>query len=145
MRYDLRFKQDNFGVFHRLPDYIPDAWLERITVELDADCHVHFLWTGWNNGEGHAKFKRGGKTLYCHRDIVERVERRTLTRWNYVDHKCARKNCLNYYHLEAVSPGENTRRGPGGQQQYKPAGAYQEPEPSSATWQEKYGDPLDGV
>lgn len=128
-----------------VPDYIPTHWLDRITLEWgpdrDGNMRWHYLWTGWNNGEGHAKVRHQGKAIYCHRDIVERVEGRKLSRWNYVDHRCERKNCLNYDCLEAVPPGENTRRGPGAHQQFKPADAYVEPERSPAT----YGEPLDGL
>lgn len=128
------------------PDYIPLEWCNRIYPEWgpdrDGNMRWHLLWTGWNNGEGHAKVRRQGAAIYCHRDIVERVEQRKLSRWNYVDHRCERKNCLTYECLEAVRPGENTRRGPGAQHQFKPAGAYQEPEPRPATF---YGDPLDAL
>lgn len=133
------------GVFVPVPSYLPVHWRDRIIPEWgpdrDGNMRWHFLWTGWNNGEGHAKVRKAGKTVYCHREVVETVEQRKLTRWNHVDHKCERKNCLNYDCLEAVTPGVNTQRGPGVQHQFKPAAAYQEQALSSATWRE----PLDGL
>lgn len=135
------------GRLYVVPDYLPDEWLDRITLEVDADGKPHYLWTGWNNGEGHAKVKRQGKTIYCHRDIVERVEGRKLTRLQYVDHECARKNCLNYDCLEAVPPGVNTQRGPGRHTQFKPAAAYLDSAPLPDTWVKQLflAEPLDAL
>lgn len=136
-----------------IPDYLPSEWLDRITPVWGDDGKWHYLWTGWNNGQGHAKVRRQGKAIYCHRDIVERVDGIKLARFQYVDHKCARKNCLNYYCLEVVPPGVNTQRGPGALTQFKPGGAYLDTVPSPGTsWVEerfletpRCGDPLDGL
>jgi hypothetical protein len=95
------------------PYYIPVEWMGRISPEVDADGKVHLLWTGWNNGKGHAKFSRGGKPAYCYRDIIERVDGMLLRRFDYVDHLCKRKACLTYECFEVVSPKVNTERGPG--------------------------------
>lgn len=101
-----------------LPDYIPSAWHNRIQI-LSDHRGVHYLWTGWNNGQGHGKVWREGKMRYTHREIVERVEGRKLERFDYVDHRCERKPCLNYDCLEVVPPAENTARGPGRHTQYR--------------------------
>lgn len=101
-----------------LPDYIPREWADRITI-LEDERGRHYLWTGWNNGEGHGKVRIDGKACYTHRIIVERVRGVVLGTLDYVDHKCERKACLNYDHLEPVTPGENVARGPGRHWQYK--------------------------
>lgn len=134
------------GHLYIIPDYLPDEWLDRIRLEIDSDGKPHYLWTGWNNGKGHAKVRRQGKAIYCHRDIVERVDGITLGRFDYVDHLCRRKSCLNYDCLEVVPPGVNTQRGPGAQQQFKPADAYLDTAPSPGTsWVEQLflREPLD--
>lgn len=136
-----RYMADGLGKLWLIPDYLPDEWLDRITLEVDADGKGHWLWTGWNNGQGHAKVRRDGKTLYCHRDIVERVTGRKLTRFQYVDHLCARKPCLNFDCLEVVLPGVNTHRGPGRHTQFKPAEPPPEPLQPFGTWRE----PLDAL
>lgn len=127
-----------------LPAYLPPEWHDRIVVEIDQDGKLHYLWTGWNNGQGHAKVRRQGAAIYCHRDVVERVEGRKLTRFQYVDHLCTRKACLNYDCLEVVPPGVNTLRGPGRLTQFKPAAPPEEPSPCSATWREPL-ELLDGL
>lgn len=101
-----------------LPDYIPAAWRNRVKIFVD-DRGVHYLWTGWNNGEGHGKVRVAGKMRYTHREIVERVTGRKLSRWDYVDHKCELKPCLNFDCLDPTTPGENTARGPGRHTQYR--------------------------
>lgn len=135
-----RIKKDQFGHCHWIPLYIPDHWLNRIRVEWH-DGKPHYLWTGWNNGDGHGKVRHAGKAIYCYRDVVERVTGVKLTRFQYVDHKCACKPCLNFDCLEVVPPGVNTQRGPGRHTQFKPAADYPAPSPSCATWLE----PLDGL
>lgn len=112
-----------------LPGYIPFAWHDRIRVVTDAKG-THYLWTGWNNGEGRGKAREGGKAVYTHRRIVEIVTGRKLNRFEYVDHvaeRCDHKACMNFDHLEPVPPAVNTARGPGAQHQFKPAWGYGEP------------------
>lgn len=126
-----RYIADTYGIWYLIPDYIPDGWVNRLRLEVEKyNGRVHWHWTGWNNGEGHGKFKQGGKTKYVHRDVVERVDGVKLTRWQYVDHKvevCGRKSCMVRDHLEPVPPGVNTARGPGAATQYRPPADYGEP------------------
>jgi hypothetical protein len=102
------------------PDYIPLDWMARIAPEIDSEGKVHLMWTGWNNGEGHAKFHRAGKATYCYRYIIEKVTGMILRRFDYVDHLCKRKPCLTFECLEVVSPRVNTERGPGKGFWFKP-------------------------
>ena len=110
---------------HLLPNYIPAKWHNRIKIELD-ERGVHYIWTGWHNGEGHGKVQINGKARYVHRLIYAAVHGVVLGRFDYIDHLCGHKGCINVTHLEAVTPKANTDRGPGKQTQFKPlvAGAY---------------------
>lgn len=112
------------GRVHIVPYYIPQHWWDRLYVVAD-DKGIHWCMNGWNNGEGHAKARMGGKIVYCYRWVVEKMTGRALARHDHVDHRCERKLCITYEHLEPVTPGENTARGPGRLHQFKPAGAYE--------------------
>lgn len=101
-----------------LPSYIPREWWDRVEVVVD-ERGVHYCWTGWNNGEGHGKAKVDGRTVYTHREIYERCSGVKLGRFDFVDHGCERKPCMNFDHLEAVPPAVNTARGPGRHTQYR--------------------------
>lgn len=107
----------------RLPWYILPRWHDRIRVHFDHRG-IHFLWTGWNNGEGHAKAEIDGKVWYLHRWIYTKVTGIKLDRFDYIDHRCEHKNCLNHDCHEPVSPGVNTERGPGRRTQFRRADAY---------------------
>lgn len=115
------------GCMVRCPNYIPKEWMGRISPTVDAEGKVHLLWTGWNNGKGHAKFSKGGKPTYCYRHIIEAVDGMLLRRFDYVDHKCKQKPCLTYECLEVVSPKVNTERGPGMGFWFKPKEATNAP------------------
>ncbi len=122
-------------VLREVPAYIPDRWLSRLSCVIDHKG-THWLMGGWNNGVGHAKARMLGKVVYCYRWVYEQVKGVKLGRLNWVDHKCERKPCINLEHLEAVTPGVNTYRGPGRFTQFKPA---ETPSPTI------YGDPLDAL
>lgn len=50
------------------------------------------------------------KTIYAHRVYYERTKG-TIPAGLQIDHLCRRRNCVNPAHLEAVTAGENLRRG----------------------------------
>lgn len=118
------------GTICVIPAYVPARWYSRLYAVIDA-YGTHICMGGWNNGEGHSKARMGGKITYCHRWVVEKITGRTLNRLEYVDHKCERKPCIVFEHLEAVPPRVNTWRGPGRETQYRA--------PTN------YGDPLDDL
>lgn len=107
-----------------IPSYIPDKWLNRIKVAID-DRGTHYLWTGWNNGKGHAKASIAGKMVYCYRYLYQQITGTTLRRWDHIDYLCERKPCLNFDHWEKVAPGVNTERGPGQRHQFKAPAVYE--------------------
>lgn len=116
----------NDGFYYKIPAYIPLKWARKVKVLVD-EKGIHYLWTGWNNGEGHAKAKHDGKTVYIYRFLFQMMTGIVLRRWDYVDHTCEHKACLNYDHWEAVAPRVNTARGPGAATQYRPPADYGEP------------------
>lgn len=77
----------------------------------DGDC---LLWTGTAlMPDGYARFTYRGKKQLVHRVVWEDANGPIPDGWQ-VDHVAARgcrhRNCVNIDHLEAVPPGENTRR-----------------------------------
>lgn len=110
------------GRCYIMPEYL-HPWADKITCRVDARG-VHWLWQGWNNGEGHAKARIDGKTHYLYRWLYAKLHSMTLVRNDHIDHLCELKPCLNAEHWEKVTPGENTARGPGQRTQYRPQGGY---------------------
>jgi len=75
-------------------------------VQKTEDC---WLWTAAQIGSGYGQFRLGGYA-YAHRYSYE-LHKGKIPEGLHIDHLCRVKNCVNPDHLEAVSPGENLRRG----------------------------------
>lgn len=105
------------GICYIMPEYL-HPWADKITCRVD-ERGVHWLWQGWNNGEGHAKVRIDGKVHYLYRYLFAKLNGVTLGRWDYIDHTCENKPCLNAEHWDQVTPGVNTARGPGQHTQYR--------------------------
>lgn len=126
-----------------VPSYLPVSWYGRLELAVDSNWRPHYLWTGWNNGEGHGKPKDNGVTRYTHRMVYEKVTGRTLKQFDYVDHLadvCGHKPCCNFDHLEPVHPGVNVARGAGRLTQFKVI-----PDRGATRITIGYGDPLDAL
>lgn len=88
-------------------------FMEKVDTDPDSDC---WLWSGYKTSKGYGQFRNGeGKTVRAHRwiymfsagEIPEGLE---------LDHVCGVRHCVNPDHLEAVTHGENLRRGGWGNQ-----------------------------
>ena len=82
--------------------------MERIEVDFDSGC---WLFTGPLNGTGYvivpgfdSKSERGHRLTY-------QFFRGPVPPGLVLDHLCRVRHCLNPYHLEPVTQGENVRRG----------------------------------
>ena len=73
------------------------------------DC---IIWTGSVDGRGYGRLWRDGKHHRAHRVAYAAVYG-PIPVGLVIDHLCRVKLCVNPTHLEAVSHGENTRRGVG--------------------------------
>jgi hypothetical protein len=82
-------------------------WRER--VRQDGDC---LLWTMTLDRDGYGKCSRDGRywraPRLAHEDFIGPIPEGLE-----IDHLCRNPQCVNPYHLEAVTGRENRRRGDG--------------------------------
>lgn len=86
---------------------------ERVEVDVASGC---WLWKGWANWRGYGGFYIYGlfptKRGKAHRYSYERY-REAIPNGLTLDHLCRTRICVNPWHLEPVSNGENVLRGDG--------------------------------
>lgn len=75
-------------------------------VRQDGDC---WIWTASLNSFGYGKFWDGVRIIGSHRWSYEFL-RTEIPEGLDLDHLCRTKACVNPWHLEPVTRGENTRR-----------------------------------
>lgn len=71
-----------------------------------------WLWQGCVQGNGYARFRAGGRTVYAHRFSYE-LHNGPIPEGLMLDHLCRTPRCVRPDHLEAVTNRENTVRGLG--------------------------------
>lgn len=76
-------------------------------VEIGNGC---WNWRGTRRSDGYGKIRINGNSLYAHRLSYELL-RGPIPKGLTIDHLCSNTSCVNPYHLEAISRGENTLRG----------------------------------
>lgn len=91
---------------------------ERFWAKVDKSGPVHpalgtpcWLWTAYVEARtryGH--FTIDGRKVLAHR-IAYELEVGEIGHGLHIDHLCWVRHCVNPAHLEAVTPGENVRRG----------------------------------
>lgn len=84
-----------------------DRYERSFTVNPDTDCWV---WNSTNNGQGYARFWYGSKRIMAHK-VAYLMMRGKPSEGLVLDHLCRVRNCVNPYHLEAVTNQENIARG----------------------------------
>lgn len=76
-------------------------------VEKTETC---WLWTGSKSALGYGSATWNGKTASAHR-VSYLMHRGAIPKGLELDHLCRNPSCVNPDHLEAVTHGENVRRG----------------------------------
>ena len=85
----------------------PEDRFRRYLRPADNGC---IEWTGGRLPKGYGMFWSGTARVYAHRWAYE-AEHGPIPDGLHIDHLCRNRRCVNVAHLEAVTSGENTRRG----------------------------------
>ena len=76
-------------------------------IILEDTCWV---WAASHSSTGYGSFRISGKTYNAHRLSYE-LYRGDIPSGLHLDRLCLNRSCVNPHHLEAVTQGENIRRG----------------------------------
>lgn len=82
-----------------------DIWC-RISFASSKDC---WIWQG-KMQDGYGLTGLGGKLKYAHRWVYIKIMGE-VPEGKVLDHLCRTRNCVNPFHLEPVTIGENVMRG----------------------------------
>ena len=80
---------------------------DRISYEPNSGC---WLWEGARSKQGYGTIGIYARQILVHRFSYE-LKNGPIPRGLVIDHICCTPACVNPEHLEAVTYGENTRRG----------------------------------
>lgn len=99
----IRRKCDSCGYMVPARQTEEEMFFRKCWYDADTGC---VEWMASRDGAGYGKFGRSGRS---HRWAYE-FEHGPIPAGLVIDHLCENKGCCNPEHLEAVSPGENSRR-----------------------------------
>lgn len=77
------------------------------------DKYTCWIWQGTGYNREYGMFAMQGRNVFAHR-VSHHLFNGEIPEKFTVDHICRVKQCMNPYHLEAVTFGENSRRSPSG-------------------------------
>lgn len=85
--------------------------MKRFMSHVELQSNGCWLWTAAKNAAGYAYFHISSRKLtYGHRFSYSHAKGE-IPKGLVIDHLCRNTSCVNPEHLEAVTCGENTRRG----------------------------------
>lgn len=84
-----------------------DRFMGKVRINESTEC---WEWTAYLADHGYGYFWMGGKNRRAHR-VAYAARNGKIATGLVIDHLCRTRHCVNPDHLEAVSPGENIRRG----------------------------------
>ena len=79
----------------------------KVAVDMTTSCWV---WSGYKNWQGYGMARTGRTVTTAHRLIYEHFSGEEVPPGMHVDHLCRNRFCVNYLHMEVVTPRENKRR-----------------------------------
>ena len=80
-------------------------------VQIPLGIGECWQWIAGQNGDGYGSFQEASyKNSKAHRIAYEMVIGQ-IPEGKVIDHLCRNRGCVNPYHMEVVTPGENTLRG----------------------------------
>lgn len=85
---------------------------DRFWSKVSKDADGCWRWMAASNGIGYGRMYYASKMRYAHRLSYE-AERGPIPEGHDLDHLCRVRNCVNPYHLEAVTRRTNLLRGEG--------------------------------
>ncbi len=94
----------------RLSDLYDAKFLAKFRDSVQLAPSGCLEWTGTRDKHGYGRVRVGDQNLGAYRAAWMIAHRKLVPPGLVIDHMCCNKPCVSAYHLEAVTPAENTRR-----------------------------------